>query len=457
MARFIKVTLTHNTATIGAPSMTALMPAGLPSCPDVLWVGGEQMLRGTVEVEGCKLSSITMIISALLTDEPVVLEQVPVMLDHEILCDCLRRLGADVQRTGSTLRLHCRHLEPVVELPDAIIESVHGTTYLLPALLMRYGRVRLRRSRGGCNIGVRPIAHIAAVLRAFGAKVRLGDVIEASLPARGLVGCHIGLNYGAGNNKFISGATKTAILAGVLARGETEIENAYWRQPIVDLCRLLRAMGAQIEGEGSRRIRIRGVASLRAAKHRVSCDRLAMGTYIAAAAGGNEIHCRQASLEAMQVEADAFRRMGIELEQHGEDVIAAGTRRLVAASLSTETLDTDLGPIFVVLMTLADGSSRLEDVVWERRFRYAAGLRRMGGHSVVRRRTIEVTGVPSLTGASVKARDLRSAAALLLAALKARGPSRIQGAAHLARGYEDLPGRLNSIGADIRSVPGGAS
>jgi UDP-N-acetylglucosamine 1-carboxyvinyltransferase len=407
-------------------------------------------------VEGCKVSSITMIVSALLTDQPIVLDRVPAMLDQQILCDCLRQIGASVQRHGSTLRLHCHRLTPGGGLPDDLIDSVHGTIYLLPALLVRYGQVRLHRSRGGCNIGVRPIRHIADVLRALGATVRLGETIEASLPARGLVGRRIVLDYGPGNNKFISGATKAAILAGVLAHGETIVENAYWRQPIVDLCRLLRAMGAEIQGDGTRRIRIRGVRSLHAARHRVSCDRLALGTYVAATDHGHEVHCRCASLEGLQVETSAFRAMGIQLDQDGDEVIAAGARRLAAVDLTTETLDTDLGPVFVALMTLAAGRSRLEDVVWERRFRYATGLRRMGGCNVVRRRVIEVSGVEELHGADVVAHDLRSAAALLLAALKARGYSRIRGAGHLARGYEDLPGRFNALGADIRPATGGA-
>jgi UDP-N-acetylglucosamine 1-carboxyvinyltransferase len=430
-----------------APGLRWIAP---PWCPDTLLIRGRRQLRGSIDLEGCKLSAVPMIAATLLTDQPIVLDRVPVMADLQVLCNCLASLGADVRRRGSTVRVACGRLDPAANLPDAWIASVHGTLYLLPTLLVRYGRVRMPRSRGGCRIGVRPVAQIADVLRAFGARVQLGDTIEASVPGRGLTGCRLSLDYGSQNNKFISGATKTAILAGVLARGETVIENAFWRQPIVELCSLLRAMGAEIDGDGTRRIRIRGVPTHRPARRRVPCDPLVLGTYSAAAAGGNEIRCRHASLDGLQVEAQAFRAMGIDLEADGEDVVAAGTRPLRPAALTTREISTDLGPLFAVLMTQASGRSRLEEVIWERRFRYAAGLRRLGGVNALRGRTLEVTGVPRLSGSLVEAHDLRGAAALLVAALHADGDTRVRGTAHLARGYEDLPGRLRTLGAEIR-------
>ncbi len=421
-----------------------------------LAIEGGTVVSGEADIEGSKISSITMIAAALLTDGLVVLRGVPDMLDHRVLCRILRALGADVQWDGDSLRICSAPVTAGTSLPDDLVGSVHGTMYLLPALLARHGHVRIPRSRGGCKIGVRPVKHIAHVLRALGARVKLGNVIEARVPRGGLVGTRLPLQdiYGWTNSKFISGATKTAILAGVAARGETVVEGAYWRRPISDLCGLLRAMGADIEGDGSRRIRIRGTPDLHEATFQLPCDRLVLGTCVAAAGmTQGVVRCSPVSLEGMDVEIAAFRRMGIDVRQAGQCVVATGPDQLRPIHLSTESVDTDLGPIFAGLMSLAEGHSSLEEVVWEKRFQFAPEFRRMGAVNTVCGRTLHVTGVPRLAGATVAGRDLRSAAALVLAGLAAEGRTTITGAHHLCRGYEDLPGRLAALGARIRINP----
>lgn len=426
--------------------------------PDVLTVQGQRCLNGTVSIEGNKVSSVTMIAASLLTNDPVILEQSPDMLDHLVLCKCLAQMGAYVNYTEKTLHLACRQVHPENSLPVETFNSVHGTLYLLPTLLVRHGWVRLPRNQGGCKIGLRPVEPMAEVLRMLGAKVVLGETIEASVPASGLKGCHIQLKsrYGLKNNKFISSATKTALLAGVLASGETVIEGAYWGRSIIDLCSFLRSMGAQIEGEGTRYIRIQGVPSLHGTHFTVPSDPQVLSTYIGAVAiTGGRVHFQQASLAGMDIEVAAFRSMGVSIEENADTVVVTSKGRLQPATLTTETLPTDMGPVFAVLMSLAEGHSSLEEVIWEDRFGYASELRRMGGLNNQRERTLYCNGVPTLSAANVNAPDLRSAAALVLAGLAAQGTTLVAGTSHLARGYEALPQKLNALGANIQPIFGG--
>jgi UDP-N-acetylglucosamine 1-carboxyvinyltransferase len=424
-----------------------------PAVRDAVMVAGGRPLAGEVPVDGCKISTVTMIAASLLTDDAVVLENVPDLLDTRILVECLGMLGAAADREGGALRLVSKGVRSSPRLPEAVVASVHGPLYLLPALLVRNGMVSYPRAVGGCPIGTRPVVHVLRVLRAFGAKLGGGPTIRASLGPQGLMGADVDLDkwYGPGNNKFISGATKTAILAGVCARGETTIKGAYWRSPIVHFCRFLRSMGASIEGEGTRSIRIQGRPSLHGTRFRVPFDRLVLGTYVAAAAvTRGRVACLGADMEGWEAEAEAFRRAGVRLSEEGGAVVAEASGAPGPLELSTEVVDTDLGPLFATMMSLAPGChSTLEEVVWENRFRYAVELRRMGGINRIRGQTLHITGVDSLRPATVQARDLRGAAALLLAALSCPGISRVQGAEHLARGYADLPGRLRSLRADL--------
>lgn len=420
----------------------------------VLQVLGGRALEGSVRVEGAKISAVSMLAATLLTDEPVALRNVPQLEDMDVMASALRFLGADVTAGDGRLDIACGSVDAERPLPAAWMNSVHGTLYLLPALMARHERVRVPLTRGGCNIGLRPVAHVAKVLRAMGAKVRLGETIEAWLPEGRFVGATIDLRalYGEENNKFISGATKTALLVGALAEGTTVIRGAYWRRCIRDLCALLRAMGARVSGDGSREIRIEGVPSLHGAALALPFDPLVLGTYIGAAGiTGGRITCTQASLDGLQVEAAALRAMGLHISVDGDTVVCHSDRALTAVDITTEQVDSDLGPVFAALMSIARGRSSIEEVVWENRFRYAAELRRMGGRNRIEGRRLLITGVPRLAGARLMARDLRGAAGLLLAAAAADGRSDLRGMHHLRRGYEDLPGRLASLGSDIRA------
>lgn len=423
---------------------------------DGVEVVGGRPLSGIVPIEGSKISAVALIAASILTDQPVRLENVPDILDVEILCRCLAHMGADVDWQPPVLRIHCARLDADVDLPHDWMDAIHGVRYLLPALLIRNGRVRLHRSHGGCQIGERPVSHIAQVLDAFGARIRLGATIEAELPAGGLQGTDIALDryFGTTNNKFVSGATKSAILAAVSAQGETRVTGAFTGGPVRDLCLFLRSMGADIEGEGGTTLRIRPGRSLRGGTYRLPFDPLVLGTYVAATgATRGAITCGNATIRDDNPDVRAFREMGIELENDdGHRVHVSCKGRLRPSFLSTETINTDIGPMFAVLLSLADGQGALEEVIWEQRFRYADGLRQMGGWNRVDGRTLHIRGVPSLRAADVEATDLRSAAALILAAMSAPGRSRIQAVHHLRRGYEDLPGRLAGLGAEIRPL-----
>ncbi|MBI5259146.1 MAG: UDP-N-acetylglucosamine 1-carboxyvinyltransferase [Burkholderiales bacterium] len=437
----------------------ASAPAAPAAPPEaVLHVHGGRVLEGAVRIEGAKISAVSMLAATLLTDEPVALRNVPQLEDMAVMTGALRFLGAGVAAGEGRLDIGCASVDAERPLPAAWMNSVHGTLYLLPALLARHERVRVPLTRGGCSIGVRPVAHVAKVLRAMGAKVRLGETIEAWLPEGRFVGTTLDLQalYGEENNKFISGATKTALLVGALAEGSTVIRGAYWRRCIRDLCTLLRAMGARISGDGSREIRIEGVPRLHGADLALPFDPLVLGTYIGAAGiTGSRITCTQASLDGLEVEAAALRAMGMHISVSGDAVVCHPERALTAVDITTEQVDSDLGPVFAALMSVARGRSSIEEVVWENRFRHAVELRRLGGRNRVEGRRLLITGVPRLTGARLMARDLRGAAGLLLAAAAAEGCSELRGIHHLRRGYEDLPGRLAALGGRIRAgAPG---
>lgn len=425
-------------------------PATKP-LPDVAQIIGGNTVSGLVEVSGFKIAAIPIIAATILTEGTVELINLPLIEDVEVLLHLIQLMGGEVQREGRLTRVGTASLRPIDSLPSELITSVHGTLYLLPVLLARFGRVRITRTYGGCSIGERPIAHIVSVMEKMGAHVDFqGEDIVAE--AQNLHGTFLSAQYSLEWDKFRSGATKTALLLGVCAQGTTVVQDAYRRASITELVAFLRCLGADISGEGTSRLVIHGGRSPHGGRFELAGDYLEALTYISLAAicrgkvevsGFNPEHCR--------AELDLFKRMGLELEEFEIGVRAFGSERLRAASFTTMEIDTDIQPVMAAALALAEGQSVVEEKVWENRFGYAAQLNLMGAATRKNGNRLIIDGVMGLRGANLEALDLRGAAALLLASAAAEGRSTVSGLGHLGRGYHNLMGKMRGLGVNIEA------
>ncbi len=419
---------------------------------DQILIRGGVPLRGKVRVHGSKNACLPIIASTLLTRESTIIEGVPDLLDVRTMLAVLEGLGASVDycQEQGLLRINAGDLEQTA-LPAELVGRMRASFLVLGPLLARKKKVCLPLP-GGCAIGIRPVDLHLKGLTAMGANFEIinGCVKGATL---GLQGARIYLDYPS------VGATENIIMAAVLAKGTTILENAATEPEIVDLANCLNSMGAQIVGAGTARIRIKGVDEVVGTRHVVVPDRIEAGTLLLAGVitGGDVIvepvlpdHLK--SLLAKLTEAGAI------VEEAGPFAVrAASGARPMAVDLKTMPypgFSTDLQPQFMTLLALSEGTSMVVETVFENRFRHVEGLNSMGAQIRVEGRHAVVEGRSYLTGAPVIAPDLRGAAALLLAALAAQGETELFGVSHLWRGYSRLEERLNLLGAHIKQFSG---
>jgi UDP-N-acetylglucosamine 1-carboxyvinyltransferase len=422
-----------------------------PSYPEVVNISHSINLQGRLVVGGAKTAAVPILAASILVRDWVEIANLPDLLDVHILCQLIECMGGEVEKTKGLVRIRTDSLQPDVPLPMELISAVHSTLYLVPAILGRFGRVSIANNFGGCKIGDRPIEHVLGVLRALGADVAISDeMIWASAP--GLKGTTLSADPSAEWDKHRSGATKAALILGACADGITRITSAYTRSSITELASFLRAVGADISGDGTPDITIRG-RQLTGGRFAVAGDYLEALTYIALVAacrgdieviGFDPSHC--------EVELRLLSDMGVQFHPLDGGVRAVSTARPTAVSFSTASVDTDIQPIISAALTLADGDSIVEERVWEDRFRCVNALSSMGAKLRIDGRRLLITGVPSLVAAHVHGQDLRAGAALLLAASAACGTSTVGGLSHLKRGYQDLLGSLQHIGVKIDHV-----
>lgn len=414
-------------------------------------VAGGNSIRGQVRVAGSKIGAIPIVAATLLVPGTVVLSNVPGLRDIEVLLGLLRGLGVRATHHGREVVASAACLTKPFSLDDGAVTSVHGTLYLLPALLARVGEVHIARTHGGCDIGERPIDHVLDVLRCLGAEVVLrSDRIVAR--ASRLRGAAITVARRGELDKYRSGATKAALLAAATAEGTTTIEGAYTRASITELACCLRSLGARIEGDGTPTITVHG-RRLHDGFYRVSGDYLEALTYLALVAGcRGRIEVRGFSPAHCAKELELLHAMGVEVRALEDGVEARCEWPLEARSFSTLEVDTDAQPMLAAALTTARGRATIREIVWERRFGYAEALLQMGASVQVSGQQLEVVGVDRLHGARVAATDLRAASALLIAAAMAEGTSIVDGLGHLPRGYEDLPGAMRELGVRIETT-----
>ncbi len=413
-----------------------------------LEIDGGIPLRGEVAASPAKNAALPALAAALLTPEPVVLENLPALADVTTISDLLERLGAEFRREpdGAT-RVQVPLLKSH-EAPYELVSTMRASVLVLGPLLARTGVARVALP-GGCAIGLRPIDLHLKGLRRLGAEIGIENGYVEARSSR-LKGARITLDL-----VTVTG-TENLMMAAVLAEGTTVIENAAREPEVVDLARLLGAMGATIEGAGSERIEIVGASELGGCRHRIIPDRIETGTLLVAGAitGGdvtvtNAVPRHLGALLAKLEEAGG-------LVEAGEDwVRCRGPERPRPADVITSPhpgFPTDMQAQVMTLLGLADGLSRITETIFENRFMHAAELCRMGARIEIDGATAIVRGVPRYQGAPVMATDLRASASLVLAGLAAGGRTEVSRVYHLDRGYERLEAKLQALGGRVRRV-----
>jgi UDP-N-acetylglucosamine 1-carboxyvinyltransferase len=414
-----------------------------------LYLCGGQPLHGEVRVSGAKNSALPLLIATLLTDQPCILRNVPDLEDIAVTMRLLESLGASVHFSKNTMRLHTPKLTACEARYD-LVKRMRASFWVLGPLLARGGTARVALP-GGDAIGTRPVDLHLEALSQFGADIRLKNgVVLASAPGK-LQPADITLGFPS------VGATHHVLLTAALIEGTTVLRGAAREPEIVEVASLLSRMGAEIEGAGTDTIVIRGRSELGGAQAAVLGDRIEAATYLAAAAmTGGKVKVSGITEAALGQTLTVLRDSGCGIEVGEQDVIITGPARLKAVSFATQPypgLATDVQPVLMAAMAVADGESVIEENVFENRFGHVAEYRRLGADIQIEGRIAKVRGVEKLSGAPVEALDIRAAAGLVLLGLVAQGETVLSEIHHLDRGYDKLVERFTALGANVRRVP----
>jgi UDP-N-acetylglucosamine 1-carboxyvinyltransferase len=410
-----------------------------------LVIDGGVPLRGEVRVSAAKNAALPLLAAALLTEEPVVLENVPGLADVRTIGQLLEGLGAEIDEEAGATVVRTPRLRSV-EAPYELVSQMRASVLVLGPLLARAGRARVALP-GGCAIGTRPIDLHLKGLERLGAEIFLAQGYVEARAAR-LKGARIVLDL-----VTVTG-TENLMMAAALAEGTTVIENAAREPEVPDLARLLAAMGAKIHGAGTERIAIQGVPELGGARHRIIPDRVEAGTFLVAGAiTRGDVTVANVVPDHLTAVLDKLEATGARVEVGPDQIRIRAESRPRPTDVVTNPFPgfaTDMQAQVMALLGLADGSSVLTETIFENRFMHAAELRRLGASIEIDGHRAVVRGVPSYQGAPVMATDLRASASLVLAGLAASGTTEVSRVYHLDRGYEAMEAKLQGLGARIR-------
>jgi UDP-N-acetylglucosamine 1-carboxyvinyltransferase len=419
---------------------------------DSILVRGNGALSGAIPIAGAKNACLTLMPATLLSDEPLTLTNAPRLSDIATMTQLLQSLGAEVAalQDGLVLAMSSHSITNFKADYD-IVRKMRASILVLGPMLARYGHAVVSLP-GGCAIGARPVDLHLRALEAMGAELELRDgYVHARAPGGRLSGAVVDF-------PFVSvGATENALMAATLARGTTVLKNAAREPEIVDLARCLKKMGAKIEGEGTGTITIEGTDRLGGATHQVVTDRIELGTYmLVPAICGGEVECIGGTLDLVGAFAEKLDAAGVSVTQTNRGLkVARKNGRVRAVDVTTEPFPgfpTDLQAQMMALLCTAEGTSVLEEKIFENRFMHAPELMRMGARIDVHGGTATVTGVERLKGAPVMATDLRASVSLILAGLAAEGETVVSRVYHLDRGYERVEEKLRACGAHIERI-----
>jgi len=423
---------------------------------DKLLIRGGRTLHGMVEVAGAKNAALPELCAALLTDQPVVFDNVPRLQDVSTMLKLLTNMGVRVERTEhGQVSLDASALERA-EAPYELVKTMRASVLALGPLLARCGHARVSLP-GGCAIGSRPVDQHIKGLQAMGADIVVEHgYMVARLPVgrSRLRGARIATDM-----VTVTG-TENFLMAAALADGETVLENAAQEPEIPDLAELLISMGARIEGHGTSRIHIQGVERLNGARHRVVADRIEAGTFLCAvAATGGDVVLRHARADHLDAVIDKLRDAGVTVTVVPEGVRihspAPAFEHLRAQTFRTTEypgFPTDMQAQFMVLNAVSQGTSKVTETIFENRFMHVNELVRLGAHIQIDGKVAVIEGVPQLSGAHVMATDLRASASLVIAGLVADGETVVDRIYHLDHGYDRMESKLRALGADIERI-----
>ena len=414
---------------------------------DKLKILGGLPLVGEVQAAGAKNAALPILCASLLTADPLDLSNVPQLQDIATTIRLLKLLGVKTERDEERLTLQADSLVST-EAPYELVKTMRASILVLGPLLARFGEARVSLP-GGCAIGQRPVDQHIKGLQAMGAQIEIEQGFVVARATR-LKGARIVTDM-----VTVTG-TENLMMAACLAEGETILENAAREPEVVDLAKVLVAMGAQIEGAGTDRLVIRGVERLHGASHRIMADRIETGTFLcAAAACGGDVTVRTTDPWSMDVTIDRLRETGATLTSGPDWVRLQANGRPRAVSVRTAPYPgfaTDMQAQFMALDAVAEGTATVVETIFENRFMHVQELRRLGANIRIEGNTAIVQGVPALSGATVMATDLRASASLVIAGLAARGETTVERIYHLDRGYARMEARLQALGARIERV-----
>ena len=422
---------------------------------DRIAITGGVRLKGEIPISGAKNTAIKLMAASLLTEEPLRLTNMPRLADTRFLGKLLRRLGSEVDEVegpdGAETILTTKEITSGFA-PYDLVRQMRASFNVLGPLLARTGQAKVSLP-GGCTIGARPVDLHLKALEALGARIDLHEGYVYAQAPRGLKGAVITFPINS------VGATEHAMLAAVLADGDTVLENAAAEPELADLADCLNAMGARVSGAGTRTIHIKGVSRLHGASHAVIPDRIETGTFaVAAAMAGGEVRLTRTRSDFIQTLLDKMIEAGVEVVPHADGVtVRRDGGRLRAVEIETDPYPgfaTDLQAQFMALMTLADGESVIRETIFENRFMHVPELGRLGADITVHGGEARVRGVAALQGAQVMATDLRASVSLVIAGLAAQGETIVNRVYHLDRGFERLEEKLGACGAEVRRLKG---
>ena len=429
---------------------------------DRIRVRGGNKLNGIINISGAKNAALPLMIVPLLSAETVTLHNVPRLVDALRLQRILQNHGVDIttagkrvgqkEHAGETLRISAKNIVDTTA-PYDLVSKMRASFWVLGPLIARMGEAKVSLP-GGCAIGTRPVDMHLLAMEKLGAECVIEQGYVIAKAKKGLKGGHISFS------KVSVGATHAAVMAAVLAHGDTIIENAATEPEISDVAECLMKMGAKIEGIGTRTLKIKGVTSLHGAEHTVVADRIEAGTYaMVAGMTGGDVTLRGARADTLESALVAMRRAGIDVTVNDDGIrIKRNGSELQPVDITTDPypgFPTDLQAQFMGLMTMAKGKSHIRETIFENRFMHVQELARLGADIRLHGDMAEVHGVTKLTGADVMATDLRASVSLVIAGLAAEGETMLHRVYHLDRGFEDLEGKLAAVGADVTRIAGG--
>ena len=409
-------------------------------------IGGTP-LDGTIKISGAKNAALPLLATALMTDKPVLFDNMPELADTRLMADLLAHLGKMTDKNGDSWSL--TGTVSSRDAPYELVSQMRASILVMGPLLACHGEAKVSLP-GGCAIGTRPVdLHITA-MQQLGAQVELADGYVKARAPKGLKGCDITF-------PFVSvGATENAMMAACLAEGQSRLINAAREPEIIDLANCLNSMGARISGAGSDIITIEGVTSLNGCHHKVVADRVEAGSFaIAAAMCGGTITLSHIDPQLIASLTDKMREAGVAITTHQDSLIVTGTGQFQAVDIETQPypgFPTDLQAQFMAMMCLAEGNATILETIFENRYMHVPELIRMGAKITVDGRKAFITGQKSLLAAPVMATDLRASVSLVLAAMATAGTTIISNIYHLDRGYADLETKLGNCGANLERI-----